>query len=175
MSVGTGMHEGSPAVSNRASSVISICAWKGARRRPCRGVGWGGRAILLGSVSMVALTACDTRPSWERESLGRRYFDSTGTYVHAGISTRADPDIQPLRRSSLGADTASRSYHLYGTRCGSCHEAPDPRMKTGEHWPVLIGRMQAKTRSAGVIPMTDAEADSILRFLRKHTRSPDEP
>lgn len=135
------------------------------------GVRRRGAAIVFAVAALAGLSACDTRPSWERQAMGRTYFDSTGTYVHAGISTRADPDIEPLRRSSLGADTASRSYHLYGMRCGSCHDAPDPKMKSDEHWSFLVGRMQDKTRTAGVIPMTDAEADSILTFLRRHART----
>lgn len=137
-------------------------------------VRWRRAVVFVGAVAVAGLSACDTRPGWEREAMGRTYFDSTGTYVHAGISTRTDVAVEPLDPTTLGSDSASRSYHLYGMRCGSCHEAPDPMMKTGEHWSFLVGRMQDKTRTAGVIPMTDAETDSILTFLRRHSRGPDE-
>lgn len=126
------------------------------------------RPIILALV--LGASACDARPSWQRQALGRAYFDSTGSYVHAGVSTRTNADIEPLRPSSLGSDTTRRIYDLYAMRCGSCHDAPSPRMKTGEHWSFMIGRMQDKTRTAGLIPMTDAEADSILDFLRRHAR-----
>ncbi|MEQ9569868.1 MAG: hypothetical protein RLN75_06730 [Longimicrobiales bacterium] len=121
----------------------------------------------LGIGMGLTATACDFRPAWQRESMGQVYFDSTGTYVDAGVSVRFQPDIEPLRRSSLGPDTA-RSYHLFAARCGSCHAVPDPDMNTGEHWSFLMRRMQDKTRRAGVIPISDAESDSILTFLRKH-------
>ena len=123
------------------------------------------------------MSGCDFRPAWQRNAMGRAYFDSTGTYVDAGVSVRFKPDIEPLDPSSLGSDSTSRAYHLFAMRCGSCHAAPDPAGKTGEHWTFLIGRMQDKTRRAGVIPMTDAEADTILAFLhrRARTESADRP
>lgn len=127
-----------------------------------------GPATVLAALAIVlAVAACDTRPAWE-QARGRLYFDSTGTYVHAGVSTRTDVDIEPLDRASLRGDTTGRPFHLYSMRCGSCHDAPDPAMKTGEHWSYLIGRMQDKTATAGLIPMTDAEADTVLGFLRRH-------
>lgn len=128
-------------------------------------------SLAAGALGLaVAAAGCDTRAPWEREALGRTYFDSTGTYVHAGVSTRARANIEPLRAASLGADTARAAYHLFVMRCGSCHDAPDPAMRSPEHWTVLVRRMQDKTRTAGLIPMTDAEADSILGLLREHAR-----
>jgi hypothetical protein len=43
-------------------------------------------------------------------------------------------------------------------------------MKSGEHWSYLVGRMRENTRTTGLIPMSEAEADSILGFLRAHAR-----
>lgn len=122
--------------------------------------------LLAGTLFLVA--ACDTRPSWEREVRGRAYFDETGSFVHAGVSVRARPDVTPMDPSSFGPDTATRAFDLYRMRCAACHEPPDPTLKTPEHWSFLIGRMKANTATAGLIPMTDAEADSILALLMRH-------
>ena len=129
------------------------------------------RALFTATLGIgMGLTApaCDFRPAWQQESMVRSYFDSTGTYVDAGVSVRIQPDIEPLRKSALGPDSTARSYLLFAMRCGSCHAVPDPGMKTGEHWSFLLRRMQDRTHRAGVIPMSDAESDSILTFLRKH-------
>jgi hypothetical protein len=126
------------------------------------------RSIPLMLVLPVA--ACEARPSWEREGLGRAYFDPSGAFVHAGVSARARPAVVPMAAGAFGADTLGRDFHLFRTRCGACHEAPDPGMKTAEHWSFLIGRMKDKTKTAGLIPMTDAEADSILGSLMRHGR-----
>lgn len=119
---------------------------------------------------LLLTAACDTRAGWERQALGREYFDSTGAYVHAGVSTRAAPDIDPLDVSNLHGDTTAADFKLYQMRCAACHELPDPTMKTAEHWSFLIGRMQGKTETAGLIPMTDEEAEGILGFLRRHAK-----
>ncbi|MGD2067174.1 MAG: hypothetical protein PVI57_00710 [Gemmatimonadota bacterium] len=125
-------------------------------------------AVVLPLLLLTA--ACDARAGRERQALGREYFDSTGSYVHAGVSTRARADIDPLDVSSLDGDTTAADFKLYQMRCAACHELPDPTMKTGEHWSFLIGRMQGKTETAGLIPMTDEEAEAILGFLRRHAR-----
>lgn len=125
-------------------------------------------APLGALAALLLLAACDARPPWDREARGRAYFDESGDYVHAGVSVRARPEVQPMDPSSFGADTTSREFHLYQMRCAACHEPPDPQMKTPEHWSFLIGRMKDKTRTAGLIPMTDAEADSILGLLMRH-------
>lgn len=131
----------------------------------------GQLAVLLAAGLFVGvLTACDTRPSWDREGRGRSYYDTTGSYVHAGVSMRTAPDLRPMDPSSFGADTASREFHLYRMRCAACHEVPDPELKTPSQWSYLIDRMKDKTGTAGLIPMTDAEADSIVDLLSRHGR-----
>lgn len=131
--------------------------------------GSGGTAAVLVTVAALAMTACgnDGRAAGTHR-VDRALFDSTGTWVHAGVSARTRVEVPPLRPAALGADTAGRAFHLYQTRCGSCHLPPDPAMKSGEHWSFLVRRMQDKTRTAGLLPMTDAEADSIMALLRKH-------
>lgn len=139
-------------------------------RAKCPGPTHRRWATLAGLAVVLAAGACDARPAGQRQALGRTYFDSTGAYVHAGVSTRMTADIEPLRLSTLRGDTTSGAYHLYAMRCGACHLAPDPLMKTDEQWAFLIGRMQTKTATAGLIPMSDAEADTVLHFLRTHAR-----
>lgn len=127
------------------------------------------RALPLFAAFVAAvLAACDTRPSWDREGRGRGYYDVTGDFVHAGVSMRTPPELQPMDPSSFGADTASREFHLYRMRCAACHEVPDPGLKTGSQWSYLVERMKGKTATAGLIPMADAEADSILELLSRH-------
>jgi hypothetical protein len=118
----------------------------------------------------LAVAACDARPSWEREALGREYFDPSGSYGYAGVSTRMRADIEPLDPSTLQGDSSSADVHLYQMRCGACHQVPDPRMKAPEHWAYLVRRMRGKAEGAGLMPMTDAEGDTIVALLRAHAR-----
>lgn len=132
----------------------------------------GSRTGLLGPALLLVSLAggCNDRPSWARERLGRAYFDSAGAYVHAGISTRIHPRLEPLDLPNLHGDTLGRPFQLFRMRCAACHRVPDPSMKSDQHWPYLVGKMKERTKSAGLVPMTDAEADTILRFLKEHSR-----
>lgn len=127
---------------------------------------------IIGCVALAVLagglTSCDDRPSWAREQIGPSYFDSAGAYSNAGVSTRLRGDPVPLDASTLEGDTLGRSFHLFRSRCAACHRPPDPSMKKARHWPYLVGRMRERSAKAGLIPMTEAEADTILGFLQKH-------
>lgn len=126
--------------------------------------------LLASGLVIVGVAGCEDRPSWARERLSTSYFDSTETYRSAGVSTRVRADLTPLKPSSLRGDTLGRSFHLLRTRCAACHQVPDPTMKTAQHWPYLVSRMRKRTESAGLIPMTGAEGDTILRLLQKHAK-----
>lgn len=126
--------------------------------------------LTVGLALTVGASACEDRPSWARERLSSGYFDSTGTYKNAGVSTRIQADITPLDPESLHGDTLVRAFQLFRMRCAACHRVPDPTMKEGQYWPYTVGKMRERTEKAGLVPMTEAEADSILDFLRRHSK-----
>jgi hypothetical protein len=138
--------------------------------------GWvtDGRLPTLLAVTVLAavVTGCESesRPAWQRETLGRAYFDDSGRFAHAGVSTRLDLDLRPLDPTALGADTLRPEFHLFRRRCGSCHNPPNPSDLTGEQWSYLIPRMKEKTETAGLLPISDAQADSILGLLLTHAK-----
>ena len=132
-----------------------------------RGPAWRRATLLI--LGLLAVGACDTRTTWQKAK-GQKYFDESGRYGYAGISTRMHADIRSLNAARIQEDTTARPFRLYVMRCGACHDPPDPAMKTGEHWSFQIPLMREKSVNAGLIPMTEPEADTILGFLRRHAQ-----
>jgi hypothetical protein len=57
---------------------------------------------------------------------------------------------------------------LYGSRCGSCHQAYAPRSLTVAMWELQIDAMRTKITAAGQPPLTPAENQTILDYLRRN-------
>lgn len=82
--------------------------------------------------------------------------DTIGAYV----TRHALPAAKPGELET-GAEAA-----LFVEHCSICHEAPSPKAHTAAGWPTVVQRMQANMAMMGVQPLTDAEVDRIVAYLR---------
>ena len=69
--------------------------------------------------------------------------------------------------SSPLPEEGSASEELYRTRCGSCHRPYQPRALKFPLWEPIIARME-KYLSQSRQPLTAAEKETILAYLRQH-------
>ena len=111
-----------------------------------------GRRGLLALVPILVLPlgSCDVTPEYLRrglqeqrlEEVGLPEVDPSGTSSSAGLSVLRDFDIKPLSRRRIGSDTTSQGFHRYVHRCGTCHAAPDPALRTASEWKYVFRRME---------------------------------
>lgn len=130
----------------------------------------GRRAWWTLGLPLVGLAVgCDAPRGSRAPVLKSTYFDSSGAYPLAGLSTRTRPDVRPARPEDFGRDTATEAFHLYTQRCGSCHRSPDPTLREPGQWDYMVKqRMGEKMKSAGLLPMPDSEATAIGALLDRH-------
>jgi hypothetical protein len=65
-------------------------------------------------------------------------------------------------------EQGSPVMQLYLSRCGSCHQAYDPRSLTSSMWEVQMAAMGPKIAAAGQPPLTADEQRAILDYLRRN-------
>jgi hypothetical protein len=131
-----------------------------------------------GAVLMVSILAgsCDAIPEHLRrdmqerrlENLGLEGVDPSLTAEEAGVSVLRDLDIRPMNVRRIGADTTSRGFQRYVHRCGTCHEAPDPGLRSASEWRSVFPRMENHMREVGLIPLGPTDRTVILEFLARH-------
>ena len=135
-----------------------------------------GRILLLGPVLGLLLGSCDVTPEYLRRDMQERRLgetgleevDPSGTASSAGVSVLRDFDIRPLKAKRIGADTTSQGFHRYVHRCGTCHAAPDPSIRTPSQWKYVFPRMEKHIREVGLIPLGPLDKNLILGFLERH-------
>ena len=102
------------------------------------------------------------------EEAGVSEVDPSGTAGSAGVSLFRNLDIPPLKPKRIGADTTSRGFHRYIHRCGTCHSAPDPSIKTASQWKYVFPQMEKHMGDVGLIPLGPMDKNLILGFLERH-------
>lgn len=135
-----------------------------------------GRPLALAPVFVVLLGSCDVTPEYLRRDLQERRLeeaglpevDPSGTASSAGMSILKDLGIRPLNPRRIGADTTSQGFHRYVHRCGTCHSAPDPSIRTASQWKYVFPRMEKHIREVGLIPLGPLDKNQILGFLERH-------
>ncbi len=135
-----------------------------------------GRVAVLAPVFAGLLGSCDFTPEYLRRDLQERRLeeaglpevDPSGTASSAGVSILKDLDIRPLNPRRIGADTTSQGFHRYVHRCGTCHAAPDPSLRTASQWKYVFPRMEKHIREVGLIPLGPMDRTLILEFLGRH-------
>jgi len=63
----------------------------------------------------------------------------------------------------------SAGAQLYASRCGGCHRLYAPGSMKAEMWKVQVERMQGEMARRGAPPLTAAEQDTLLDYLRRHS------
>lgn len=123
-------------------------------------------------------TACDATPrhivdegrARALQERGVDRFDSARAYPLAGVSAVRQVNVEPLRPEALGGDTLGPAFHAFTSRCGACHEAPDPTSRTAAEWSTAVRRMHRNVSEAGLLPIAPEEGELILDFLQRHAR-----
>ena len=127
-------------------------------------------------VVLFLVAACDVTPEHLRrdmqeqrlENIGLEGVDPSGTTEDAGVSVLRDLGIRPMNVRRIGSDTTSRGFNRYVHRCGTCHEAPDPGIRTATEWRNVFPRMENHMRDVGLIPLGPTDRTVILDFLSRH-------
>ncbi len=67
-------------------------------------------------------------------------------------------------------ETNDAGENLYKSRCGMCHQLPEPGMLTATQWRIVLETMQKRMGHLGMPPLTEAEHRQILDYLSRHAR-----
>ncbi len=59
---------------------------------------------------------------------------------------------------------------LYRSRCGLCHQLPEPNMLTAKQWRIVLETMQKRMGHIEMPPLSKSEREQILGYLGKHAR-----
>lgn len=85
--------------------------------------------------------------------------------VTAGCATHSgDPDAARI------PDAGSSAAQVYAARCSSCHVLPHPARLTYAGWVQLLPLMERRMAERGMAPMSDADRNEILAYLKAHAR-----
>ena len=60
--------------------------------------------------------------------------------------------------------------NLYKSRCGMCHQLPDPDMLTAGQWKIVLQTMQKRMGHIEMPSLSESEREQILGYLSKHAR-----
>jgi hypothetical protein len=64
----------------------------------------------------------------------------------------------------------SSDGRVYAKRCGGCHGTPEPRLRTLAEWHGALTKMDRLFQEKGLPPLSDAERESINRYLRLYAK-----
>jgi Dihaem cytochrome c len=83
----------------------------------------------------------------------------------AGCATKpGNPGTTPI------PDAGSPDARVYRARCGSCHALPHPARLTYPGWVQLLPLMERRMAERGMAPLSEAERNQILAYLKAHAR-----
>lgn len=106
-----------------------------------------------------------------RRELAETPLAPTGTAPRAGVSARAPIRVQPLPDRLARQLRGDPDFHRFSHRCGVCHVTPDPALYGEAQWPDVVARMAGTVEAAGLLPVSDADREAVLRVLRQYARS----
>jgi hypothetical protein len=67
-------------------------------------------------------------------------------------------------------DAGSPAAQLYAKRCGPCHAVPHPARLAYPGWVQLLPVMERRMAESGMQPLSEAERNEILAYLKAHAR-----
>jgi hypothetical protein len=67
-------------------------------------------------------------------------------------------------------EAESPGAKLYAERCGTCHRVHAPTSLTFEMWKVQVERKQGTMVRQGLPPLTPAEREVLLDYLKRHSQ-----
>jgi hypothetical protein len=116
------------------------------------------------------LSAMDASMAARRELAATRLAPA-GAAPQAGISARAPIRVQGIPDRLAKRLRDDHDFQRFSHRCGVCHGSPDPALHPAHQWDAVVGRMAANIDAAGLLPLTEADRDAVLRVLRQHART----
>jgi cytochrome c5 len=69
-------------------------------------------------------------------------------------------------------EAGSSDAQVFTSTCAGCHALPSPEQHLASEWPGVVARMRQHARELQVPEITDAQAGSILAYLRRTARNP---
>ena len=73
-------------------------------------------------------------------------------------------------RATPVPDAESPAARRYAERCGACHALPHPARLTYPGWVRLLPLMERRMAERGMPPLSGAERNEILAYLKAHAR-----
>lgn len=105
-----------------------------------------------------------------RRELAQTPLAPVGSAPRAGVSARAPIRVQPLPDRLAKQLRHDPDFQRFTHRCGVCHATPDPQLYGASDWPQLVARMAGTVDAAGLLPLSDADREAVLRVLLQHGR-----
>jgi hypothetical protein len=91
-----------------------------------------------------------------------------GVAPRAGVSARAPIRVTPISPKLAKELRGDGDFQRFSHRCGVCHVTPDPALHTPDRWPHVVDRMTHTVNAAGLLPLSDADRQAVLRVLQEH-------
>jgi mono/diheme cytochrome c family protein len=54
---------------------------------------------------------------------------------------------------------------IFETRCGACHQLPEPAMLKAKQWRLVLMTMQKRMQQNGLPPLSEDELALVLKYL----------
>ena len=67
-------------------------------------------------------------------------------------------------------ETNDAGENLYKSRCGMCHQLPDPGMLTAGQWKIVLETMQKRMGHIEMPPLSGSERTLILDYLGRQAK-----
>lgn len=120
---------------------------------------WDGtvRRMLRRMDHMARMRGMMRRGMMAVEAPSRAEADAIMSYLRQHAMPGAEPEALP----------AGEGREDFRRACSRCHALPDPGQHTPEEWPGVVERMRQTMERMDVERISDAEADRIVRYLRR--------
>lgn len=134
--------------------------------------------ITIRRLSITILSVLATGATFAAISV---YFGTAEAQMDGGMREmmqRMMPDrLPPGIDPKLLPDPQSAGARALERYCNQCHNLPGPGMHTAAEWPAVVARMETRMHMmtgmmGGVAAPTQAEADTLLRYLQAHAQQP---
>ncbi len=67
-------------------------------------------------------------------------------------------------------ETNDAGENLYKSRCGMCHQLPEPGMLTAKQWRIVLETMQKRMGHIKMPPLSEGERTLILDYLGRQAK-----
>lgn len=101
------------------------------------------------------------RAEWLPKEMGAKVPGMGERYVILDYLT-----AHAMAATDSGALPPGPGRETFATMCSRCHALPDPRVHSGDDWPIVYSRMERNMDRMGVPRPAGSEPREILEYLR---------